>query len=302
MAYVNLGQVIYPIGAIFASTSSTSPSSMFGGTWSQITGDACLMAGTTIGNIGSKTISEAQMPKHSHVISQGSAEKPTDTGHRNVGKAWYQTLGQGSYTTEDGDFLYTSAGVKTQWITPNAGTRLTGGGGNNICLTPTDAICGNALHSKEDQWYRVDALCVTSKISKSELARALRQFVHSQLEQYINLLIQQVQPVSMAEDGHLSPMVGSLDRKGLGIILAERMSTYSLLRKCQVINICQPMQEELAILVAERDIRLLLLIAMAVMQHTLLGQAVVPHTTIFPHIELAIAGIGLPNILGGVLC
>ncbi len=46
MAYINLGQVIYPIGAIFASTSSTSPSSMFGGTWSQITGDACLMAGT----------------------------------------------------------------------------------------------------------------------------------------------------------------------------------------------------------------------------------------------------------------
>lgn len=127
MAYINLGQVIYPIGAIFASTSSTSPSSMFGGTWSQITGDACLMAGTTIGNIGSKTISEAQMPKHSHVISQGSAEKPTDTGHRNVGKAWYQTLGTGSFTTQDGDFLYTSAEQKCQWITENAGTRLTGG-------------------------------------------------------------------------------------------------------------------------------------------------------------------------------
>ena len=69
MAYVNLGQVIYPIGAIFASTSSTSPSSMFGGTWSQITGDACLMAGTTIGNVGSKKITIAQMPSHHHPLT-----------------------------------------------------------------------------------------------------------------------------------------------------------------------------------------------------------------------------------------
>lgn len=129
MAYVNLGQVIYPVGAIFASTSSTSPSSMFGGTWSKIVGDSCLMACS--GNVGvydgSKTINEAQMPKHSHVLSQGSAEKPTDTGHRNVGKIWYQTFGTGESISQDGDFLYTSAGQKSQWITPNAGTRLTGG-------------------------------------------------------------------------------------------------------------------------------------------------------------------------------
>ena len=66
MAYVNLGQVIYPVGAIFASTSSTSPSSMFGGTWSQIAGDACLMAGTVVGNAGSKKIAVEKMPAHKH--------------------------------------------------------------------------------------------------------------------------------------------------------------------------------------------------------------------------------------------
>lgn len=69
MAYVNLGQVIYPIGAIFASTSPISPSSMFGGTWSQIVDDACLMAGTTIGNVGSKKITIAQMPSHNHPLT-----------------------------------------------------------------------------------------------------------------------------------------------------------------------------------------------------------------------------------------
>lgn len=170
------------------------------------------------------------------------------------------------------------------------------GGGKTTCLTLTDAICGG------EQLNSSDALCVTSKTSKSELVQALKQFVHSQLEQYTNLLVQPVLPAFMAEDGHLSQMVDSLDRKGLGIILAEKMSTNSLLRKYQAIDICQPIQEKLAMLVAERDIQFLLLITMAVMQHILLGKVVAPRTTTFPHIEHAIAGIELPNILGGVLC
>lgn len=33
MAYINLGQVMYPVGAYFFSDSSISPSSLFGGTW-----------------------------------------------------------------------------------------------------------------------------------------------------------------------------------------------------------------------------------------------------------------------------
>ena len=170
------------------------------------------------------------------------------------------------------------------------------GGGSIICLTPTDVICGG------EQLNSSDVLCVTSKTSKSKLVQVLKQFVHSQLEQYTNLLVQPVQPVSMAEDRPLSQMVDSLDRKGLGIILAERMSIRSLLQKYQGINICQPMQEELAILVAERDIQLLLLITMAVTQHTLLLQVVANHITTFPHTEHAIVDIELPNILGGVLC
>lgn len=274
MAYVNLGQVIYPIGAIFASTSSTSPSSMFGGTWSEIVGDSCLMACS--GNVGvyggSKNITIENMPQHNHTIGWYSVDgtfqidHPVDCTHRGLQNGW--------------------TGIHT----------LPAGGGKTTCLTPTDAICGG------EQLNSGDALCVTSKTSKSELVQALKQFAHSQLEQYTNLLAQLVQPVSMVEDGHLSQMVDSLDRKGLGIILAEKMNTYSLLRKCQAIDICQPTREELAIWVAERDIQLLLLITMAVMPHTLLGQAVVPHTITFPHTEHVIVGIELPNILGGVLC
>lgn len=36
MAYINLGQVVWPVGAIYMSSSSTSPASLFGGTWKKI--------------------------------------------------------------------------------------------------------------------------------------------------------------------------------------------------------------------------------------------------------------------------
>lgn len=64
MAYINLGQVVYPVGSIYISISPTSPASIFGGNWSRIEG-AVLAANnggynTTFG--GSKTISQAQLP------------------------------------------------------------------------------------------------------------------------------------------------------------------------------------------------------------------------------------------------
>lgn len=63
---INAWKTVYPVGVIYASTNSTSPASLFGGQWSQITGDVCLMAGTSVGNVGSKKISVTQMPNHSH--------------------------------------------------------------------------------------------------------------------------------------------------------------------------------------------------------------------------------------------
>lgn len=38
MAYVNLGQVVYPVGSVYMSYTSTSPASLFGGNWAAITG------------------------------------------------------------------------------------------------------------------------------------------------------------------------------------------------------------------------------------------------------------------------
>ena len=38
MAYVNLGQIVYPVGSVYISYTSKSPASLFGGNWTAITG------------------------------------------------------------------------------------------------------------------------------------------------------------------------------------------------------------------------------------------------------------------------
>ena len=83
MAYINLGQVIYPVGAIYASANSTSPASLFGGSWTQIT-NAALRGATGVGYTGSDThaLSVNEMPKHNH---QSHMAFTTDLGHSAYG-------------------------------------------------------------------------------------------------------------------------------------------------------------------------------------------------------------------------
>lgn len=56
MAYINLGQVIYPIGSIYMSYTSISPASLFGGNWAAIVGRFLYCNnGTSTGGANSKT-------------------------------------------------------------------------------------------------------------------------------------------------------------------------------------------------------------------------------------------------------
>ena len=64
---------IYPVGAIYISTVSTSPASLFRGTWEQIKDRFLLAAGDTYtaGNTGGEaahTLTSSEMPWHSHQI------------------------------------------------------------------------------------------------------------------------------------------------------------------------------------------------------------------------------------------
>lgn len=69
--WVNLMDIIYPVGSIYLNKNSQSPASLIGGSWAQVKG-ACL-AGTGSNGFagsgqfgGSFKISIDQMPSHSH--------------------------------------------------------------------------------------------------------------------------------------------------------------------------------------------------------------------------------------------
>lgn len=70
---------IYPVGAIYISTVSTSPAILFGGTWQQIQGRFLLAAGGGYaaggtGGAATHTLTAAELPAHSHgiIVGQGS--------------------------------------------------------------------------------------------------------------------------------------------------------------------------------------------------------------------------------------
>lgn len=63
-------QQIYPVGAVYISYSSSAPGTLFGGTWSSITGKfPYFNAGTGTGGSNTHTLTTAQMPSHNHQLS-----------------------------------------------------------------------------------------------------------------------------------------------------------------------------------------------------------------------------------------
>ena len=68
MAYVNLLQVVYPVGSLYLSSSATSPASIIGGIWSAITGRV-LRANNTYGTGGAD--SESINFDHTHLQQLG---------------------------------------------------------------------------------------------------------------------------------------------------------------------------------------------------------------------------------------
>lgn len=76
--WVNLMDILYPVGSMYFSTSSTSPSSLIGGSWVQIT-DAAIRGAVSTGYTGADThkLTTDEMPSHSHEIwtNEGTIER-----------------------------------------------------------------------------------------------------------------------------------------------------------------------------------------------------------------------------------
>lgn len=73
---------IYPVGSIYISTSSTSPATLFGGTWNQIQGKFLVANGNGYNpgssSTGSSVTLETKNARHSHTF--GGTEQSVSTG------------------------------------------------------------------------------------------------------------------------------------------------------------------------------------------------------------------------------
>lgn len=95
MAFINIGQVVYPVGSIYISTDPTSPSSLFGGVWEKIEDERFWLtvplsktAGQTGGEATHKLTVE-EIPKHSHSnYPDGSTEYWAYGQDWGKGNAW----------------------------------------------------------------------------------------------------------------------------------------------------------------------------------------------------------------------
>lgn len=68
---------VYPVGSIYMSVNSTSPATLFGGTWEAIEGQFLLGASSTYtaGSTGGEaehTLTTAEMPSHNHVVTRAT--------------------------------------------------------------------------------------------------------------------------------------------------------------------------------------------------------------------------------------
>lgn len=124
MSFISLTNLTYPVGAIYQSTSSTSPASLFGGSWTQIT-SRFLWNTTSSGGTGGEqnhTLAETEMPSHSH-------EQQTRVD-------WTDTVGAGVTATYSA-----SSNLRVDFATRS--TKRAGGGGRiTTCRPITPATVG----------------------------------------------------------------------------------------------------------------------------------------------------------------
>ena len=140
MSWVNLLDIVYPIGAVYFSRNSTSPASIIGGSWTQIQGAVLGAIGESISNGygGDKTISIDQMPKHKHSVKWSN--DPDD--EKEV-----------AFTNQDYPGRHFDAGRVARWtsyvendkVASEGLVVLPTGGGKNISRTTLEFTSGTEL-------------------------------------------------------------------------------------------------------------------------------------------------------------
>ena len=104
-----LFDIVYPVGAIYMSVSSTSPAILFGGTWEQIQNRFLLAAGSSYtagktGGASTVTLTSSQIPSHTHSVNLNTGNSGV---HTHV--VWKYASGSGNWAANPGGRNATTA-------------------------------------------------------------------------------------------------------------------------------------------------------------------------------------------------
>lgn len=101
--FVNLLDIVYPVGSIYQSMSATSPADFIGGTWTKI--KTFLYGADTAKETGGEathTLTTDEMPKHNHrTINQNCIFNASDASRVTVAAGATSTFSQGYFTVTD---------------------------------------------------------------------------------------------------------------------------------------------------------------------------------------------------------
>lgn len=132
-SWINALNLFYPIGAIYASTTSTSPGTLFGGTWEQISNAALRAATSSIASYtgsDTHTLVSDEIPVHRHLLRGLGNTTGIYCGWQAGGstdRLYYGKYNQGRHIFE--------------WV--GSYTNDAGGGQHILsCNAPTTVICG----------------------------------------------------------------------------------------------------------------------------------------------------------------
>lgn len=128
----------YPIGSIYISTNSTDPSTLFGGTWTQIEDRFLLASGSsyalktnganTTGGEATHSLTESEMPRHTHI--QNEHNHTQNPHHHDLNRRWSNGTGSDGAYAQASNRSYQSIQTKDTTATNKATTatnKYTGG-------------------------------------------------------------------------------------------------------------------------------------------------------------------------------
>lgn len=114
--FVNLLDIVYPVGSVFISNTSISPADSIGGMWTQLEDGSFICQGTLeeTGGANSYVLAYSQMLEHTHTIRWGSAKSDGNVdiywGGNALAKAPSTTWTGNSFGTDSSHPIFSAGG------------------------------------------------------------------------------------------------------------------------------------------------------------------------------------------------